>query len=469
MVVMVSAGSPVGLGEPAWNTAAVGLLMCIWWVTEALPIPVTALLPLVLMPVLGVAPISDVAAPYAHQLIFLFMGGFMLSIAMERWNLHRRLALQIIRLRGSGPLAIVSGFMVSAAFLSMWVTNTATTLMLLPIAMAVITMVKEKSGETYDANFGVVLLLGTAYAATIGGLGTLIGTVPNALLAAFLDQQYGFEISFVRWMWLGIPLVVISVPLVYLILTRFAFPVPKSMEVQVDIKGLVAELGRVKKGEWMVGVVFLCTACLWIFRPLIGKLVPFLSDAGISMAAAVFLFILPVDWKAGVFVMDWKSARRLPWGMLILFGGGLTLAKNVSDTGLAVWIGQSITALQTLPTFVILLIVVTGVVLLTELTSNTATTASLLPILAPVALAMGESPLLLVIPATIAASCAFMLPVATPPNAIVYGSDLISIPQMVRAGVFLEVLFIVLLTTVAYLLLPLVFGVDLGVIPSWAN
>ena len=466
---MMFVDPPVGLGEPAWLTAAVGALMCFWWVTEAVPIPITSLLPLALMPILGIAPIADVAPPYAHPLIFLFMGGFMLSIAMERWELHRRLALQIIRLRGTGPSAIVSGFMVSAAFLSLWVTNTAATLMLLPMATAVIVMVKERAGESYSPNFEVALLLGIAYAATIGGLGTLIGTVPNALLAAFLDQQFDYEISFARWMLLGIPIVVISIPLTYLILTRFVYKIPASMSVTVDIRGLLDALGPAKRAEWMVGTVFLCTATLWIFSPLVEAFVPLLTDAGIAMTAAIVLFVLPVDARRGVFLMDWNSAKRLPWGMLILFGGGLSLAKTVSDTGLALWIGESIAALEAMPTIIILLAVVMSIVFLTELTSNTATTASFLPILAPVALAMGENPLLLLIPATIAASCAFMLPVATPPNAIVYGSDLISIPQMARAGLYLNLLFITLLTIAAYFLLPIVFGVDPGVVPNWAE
>jgi sodium-dependent dicarboxylate transporter 2/3/5 len=466
-VVMLLIDPPAGLAQPAWHTAAVGILLAIWWMTEAIPIPVTSLLPLVLFPLLDVAPIRDVAAPYANPLIFLFMGGFILSIAMQRWDLHVRIALNLIRWRGAGYLGIISGFMIAAAVLSMWVTNTATTLMLLPVALSVIGLVDAKSEDQSSRNFPVALLLGIAYAATIGGLGTLIGTVPNALLAGFLDQTYDYEISFAGWMMIGVPLVIISVPVIYYILTRLVYPVRNVGTPEIEVDKMLSQLGPMNRGERLVAGVWIVTAILWVTRPIIDSWIPGLTDTGIAVAAAVAMFLLPVDFKSGLFVMDWWSAKKLPWGMLILFGGGLTLASAISKTGLAGWIGQAVAGLDALPMLLVVFLVVTLIVFLTELTSNTATTAAFLPILAPVALAMGQNPLLLIVPATLAASCAFMLPVATPPNAIVYGSGRITIAQMSRAGFFLNIALILIVTAVAYLLLPVVFGVENGVVPEW--
>lgn len=467
LVTMILVDPPTGLGEPAWHAAAVGALLAIWWMTEAIPIPVTSLLPIVLFPLLDVAEIRDAAAPYAHPLIFLFMGGFMLSIAMQRWDLHVRIALNLIRWRGAGRLGIISGFMIAAASLSMWVTNTATTLMLLPVALSVIALVQSESKGRSDDNFPVALLLGIAYAATLGGLGTLIGTVPNALLAGFLDQTYAYEISFAGWMMIGVPLVIVSVPVVYFILTRVVFPVRDGGEADIEVDKMLSLMGPMNKGERLVAGVWVVTASLWVFRPIVDNWIPGLTDTGIALAAAIAMFILPVDLKNGVFVMDWWSAVKLPWGMLILFGGGLSLASAISQTGLAAWIGEGVVGLGTLPILAILLLVVTLIVFLTELTSNTATAAAFLPILAPVALAMGQNPLLLVVPATLAASCAFMLPVATPPNAIVFGSNRVTIGQMSKAGFVLNITFILIVTATAYMLLPIVFDVQIGVVPDW--
>lgn len=466
---MMAVEPPVGLAQPAWNAAAVGILLAIWWMTEALPIPVTSLLPVVLFPLLGITSLRDAAAPYAHPLIFLFMGGFMLSIAMQRWNLHKRIALHIIRRRGSGLRGIISGFMIASAFLSLWVTNTATTLMLLPVALSVIAIVVTDAGDEATAAFSTALLLGIAYSATIGGLGTLIGTVPNALLAAFMEQTYSVDLSFTRWMMVGIPLVIVGIPVVYWVLTRLVFKIEAGRDSAIDIDTMIDELGPLTKAEKLISGVWVVTAAAWITRPLLQNWIPELSDPGIALAAAISLFIIPVRFSDGVFLMDWKSASRIPWGTLILFGGGLSLAAAISTTGLAAWIGAGVTVLHTLPMIVILLIVVTVIVFLTELTSNTATAAAFLPILAPVAIAMGQNPLLLLLPATLAASCAFMLPVATPPNAIIFGSERVTIAQMSRAGLLLNFAFIILVALVAYALIPFVFDVEVDVIPDWAQ
>lgn len=456
LVVMLLAPVPDGLDVAAWRTAAVGTLMAIWWMTEAIPIPTTSLLPLVVFPVLDIASIGAAAAPYANPLIFLFLGGFLIALAMERWQLHRRLALSIVYAIGGRPMSVVVGFSVASAFLSMWVSNTATTLMMLPIGLSVVELVR-RGDSSYGRNFAVVLMLTIAYSSSIGGMATLIGTPPNAFFAGFMLETYGRTIGFIEWMAFGLPLAVVALPIMVFILTRVAFPIhieeiPGGRQY---IHDMLQGLGRMGRGEKLVAAVFFVTALLWIVRPLLESVVPGLSDAGIAIGMAVVLFLLPVDLSAGEFVMDWKTAERVPWGVLILFGGGLSLASAISDTGLALWLGEQMQLFAGWPIFFVILAVTVTVVLLTELTSNTATAAAFLPIVASVAVGLGHDPMVLGVPAVLAASCAFMLPVATPPNAIVYGSTFVTIPQMARAGAYLNVVFIVLISTLAYLFLPL--------------
>lgn len=463
---------PAGLDGPAWRTAAVGLLMATWWITEALPIEATALVPLVLFPVLGVTDIKGAATPYANPLIFLFMGGFMIAQAMQAWELHRRIALGIVRWVGVRPSSIVVGFILASAFLSMWVSNTATALMMLPIGLSIVDLARDRiaeQGGEMGPHFGLVLLLSIAYACNVGGMGTLIGTPPNALLAGFVSESYGVEIGFAQWMIVGVPLVAVGLPVVYAVLT-WVYPIeletlPGGAEI---IDKEMRRLGSMSAAEGRVALVFGGTALLWMTRPLLTAVVPGLSDAGIAMAAAFALFLCPAGTEHRA-LLTWKEAEDLPWGVLILFGGGLSLASAISDTGLAAWIGQGVNALGGWPILLVLLCTVALIVLLTEVTSNTATTAAFLPILGAVAVGLGENPFLLVVPAAVAASCAFMLPVATPPNAIVYGSGLLSIPQMSRVGVWLNLLFIVLVTLLGYTLLGAAFGVELGTVPPWAG
>lgn len=470
--VLLTLPAPEGLSAAGWRAAAAGVLMAIWWMTEALPIYATALVPLAAFPVLGIADIRAAGAPYANPLIFLFLGGFLIAMAMQRWNLHRRLALSIIKRVGTRPKRIVAGFMLAAAFLSMWVSNTATAMMMLPIGLSVIELAQTGDDtRTASAPFAVALMLAIAYACSLGGLGTLIGTPTNALLAGFMIENYDMEISFARWMTLGVPLMVVGLALVYVVLTRFVFAF--RMETLPGGRAFIEEelraMGAMTRPEKMVAVVFGGVAMLWMTRPLLQDVVPGLSDAGIAIFGALVLFALPTGRGDGTFVLNWDWARRLPWGILLLFGGGLSLAAAVDDTGLAAWIGEGLSAVAGWPLVLIIALVVAVVVLLTELTSNTATAAAFLPVMAALAVGIGQSPLLLLVPATVAASCAFMLPVATPPNAIVYGSGALTIPQMVRAGVWLNLLFVVVVTAAAYLLLPLLFGIELGAVPDWAS
>lgn len=469
---------PEGLSPEGWRTAAVAVLMAVWWMTEAIPISATALLPLVLFPILGIEEISETAAPYAQPMIFLFMGGFMIALAMQRWDLHRRIALNIIRAIGTRPGSIIAGFMISSAFLSLWISNTAATMMMLPIGLSVIELARRSDGEAtseglsdrQSRNFAVCLMLGIAYAASIGGVGTLVGTPTNALMAGFLNETFGVEISFVQWMMVGLPLVLVGIPIAHIALTRVAYPVRlRSLPGGREYIGAeLSRLGRISRPEMLVAGVFVLVAALWIVQPLLAVAIPGISDTGIAIFGALLLFLIPVDAKRGVFLLNWKQAERLPWGVLILFGGGLTLAGVIQRTGLAEWIGTFLSGAGALPIILIIALAVTLIILLTELTSNSATAAAFLPIMVALAVAVGQNPILLAVAATIAASCAFMLPVATPPNAVVYGSGALTIPQMARAGLILNVLFIALVTALTYTLVIFVFGIELGVVPDWA-
>lgn len=463
--VVLLALPPPGTMEPgAWRVSAVAALMTIWWITEAMPIPATALLPIVLFPLLGVASVSDATAPYANPLVFLFLGGFIIALAMERCNLHRRIALNIIRVLGTRPSAILMGFMIASAFLSMWISNTATALMMLPIALSIIALT-ESGDDAWESrharNFGLALLLGIAYACNVGGIGTLVGTPPNALLAGYMLDQFDVEIGFVRWMMLGVPITVVSLIVIYLTLSRFLFPLepgrlPGGQDV---IQDKLAAMGPMSGPEKRVALVFALTAGLWITRPLLEPLLPGLSDTGIAMFGGLLMFLLPGQAGPRRRLLAWEDTRRLPWGILILFGGGLSLAAGISDSGLAEWLGSGLRGLDGLAIVWLILLTAVLIVLLTEVTSNTATTAAFLPIATATAITLGHDPLLLAVPVAIAASCAFMLPVATPPNAIVFGSGRISIPQMARAGVALNLLMVLVVTGGTYALMGLIFSV----------
>ncbi|MBN2497057.1 MAG: DASS family sodium-coupled anion symporter [Deltaproteobacteria bacterium] len=445
--------TPADLSPLAWKVAAVALLMVCWWVSEAIPIPATSMLPLVAFPLLGVMKSEDVAPCYADHNIFLFMGGFLIALAMEKWGLHRRIALHTIRLFGSRrqdgwqasmPL-LVLGFMCAAALLSMWVSNTATTLMMLPIATAVLGGFDDHPAGD---RLATALLLGIAYAASAGGIGTLIGTPPNIVLAGDVKKLLQVEIGFGQWMLLGVPLVVLLVPMIWLYLVRVAAPLPRGAgRIPVDLDAEIEALGPVTRGEWTVLAVFGLCAAAWILRrPLIGPLLPFVSDATIAMLAGLLLFVLPVDVRRGRFALDWPQALQLPWGVLLLFGGGFALAAGMEQSGLAAWLSQRLLVLAGLPVPLVVLATCLLMAGLTELTSNTATTIAMLPILAPAAKAMGIPPLTLMVPAAMAASCAFMLPAATPPNAIVFGTGRVRLAQMFRCGLALELVGAVLIT-----------------------
>jgi sodium-dependent dicarboxylate transporter 2/3/5 len=457
-VALLLAPPPAGLAVAGWRAAAVGILMGIWWVTEPLPIAVTALLPLVLFPLLGVASLDATATPYANPVIFLFLGGFLIALALEQTGLHTRLALATLARFGTQPARLILGFMVVTAFLSMWVSNTATTVMLLPMALAIITL--EAGRGTAGRGFASALLLGIAYAATIGGLGTLIGTPPNALFAGFMAETYQFRIGFAQWMMVALPVVVIALPITWYLLTRVVHrlddtPIAGGAELIARER---AALGPMSRGEWFTASVASLTALAWISRPLLQSVAPALSDTGIAIGAAVLLFAVPISWRSLTPVITWEQADRLPWGVLLLFGGGLSLAAAIQSSGLADWIGGRLGSVATLPPWGMVSILVVAVILLSEFASNTAITAAFLPIVATISFGDAAIPLVPALAAAMAASGGFMLPVSTPPNAIVYGTGRITVGEMVLSGGLLDLLFAVLLPPAVLLIGSRVFG-----------
>lgn len=472
LLITLLAPPPEGLSVEGWRTAGAALLMAVWWITEAAPIPVTALLPLVLFPALHLGNIRETAAPFANPIIYLFLGGFVIALAMQRWNLHRRVAINLIGAMGTQPKRIVAGFLLASCFISMWVSNTATALMMLPIALSVVDLVPaaERARPEQKA-FCTALILSVAYGATTGGMGTLIGTPPNALLAAYVEKVYGLQIGFGEWMLLGVPVVLVTLPTVYLVLTRVSFKLSES-----ELPGMAelirtekAGLGRFSRGETIVSAVFALTALGWVFQPALAKFLPLLSDTTIAMIGALALFLIPVDWRRGEFAMNWESTKGLPWDVLLLFGGGLSLAGNIEKHGLSRYLGDLAGALHGFPMIVTLCVVCFGILLLTELTSNTATAATFLPIAAAIAVSLGQNPLLFLIPTALAANCSYMLPVGTPPNAIVFGSGQVTLPQMARAGLWLNVLLVPIIVGLVFLLGPWIFDVRLDQLPAWVK
>lgn len=450
-------GSALGAGARA--TAAVAAWMACWWLTEAVPLAATAMLPLVLFPLLGIASADETAAPYAHSLVFLFMGGFILGLGMQRWGLHRRIALTVLRAAGSDTRRLVGAFMVATALLSMWISNTATAIMLLPIATSLLDAAGNRDGDAPRASvhgsLGPALMLGVAYAASIGGVATLIGTPPNLVLAAFLRDRFGLEVDMLQWLAIGLPFSAVMLPCAWLYLTRVAFrDMPRTLPgSRTHFAEQHRALGPVSRGERAVMVVFGAAVTGWVLRAQIVSLTGLagLSDAVVAMAAALVLFVIPVDLRSRTFVMDWNTAKRLPWEILLLFGGGLTLAAAIARHGVDAWLASGLHALAGAPLVLVVLAVAALVVFLTEITSNTAVTATLLPVLAASAVALGVPPAPLLVATALAASCAFMLPVATPPNAIVFSSGHVTVAQMARAGLALNVVSILTVTALVSL------------------
>ncbi|MTI32519.1 SLC13 family permease [Xanthovirga aplysinae] len=464
---------PEGLSNEGRGVLACTLWIASWWITEAIPIPATSLLPLIIFPLTGSLEMGITTSGYSDPIIFLFMGGFILALSMERWGLHKRIALEIISLIGTRSDRIVLGFMIATGFLSMWISNSATAMMMMPIGMAIIFQFSEalKDNKEVDTrpqhfNFGKALMLGIAYSASIGGLATLIGTPPNALFAGAVNTLYGLEISFGGWMLFGLPVSALLIGLCWWYLVKVAFPmklksVPGGKSV---IESEKKALGKISREESIVLVIFSLTAITWILRSFVLKGLN-LNDTNIGIFAAILLFIIPAPNYQGQFIMNWDAAKKLPWGVLLLFGSGLTIAAGFKETGLALWIGEQLTVLGGVSLFIIILATAGLIIFLTEITSNTATGAMMFPVMGGLALSLGVHPFGLMVAAGLAASCAFMLPVATPPNAVVFGSGYLKMEDMAKTGFWLNLMGMVIISLFVYFFLPLVWGIDLGNFP----
>jgi sodium-dependent dicarboxylate transporter 2/3/5 len=472
--------APGGLTPAAAAVLASALWIATWWISEAVPIPVTSLLPIVLFPVQGVTDVAGAAGPYADPVVFLFLGGFLVALAIERWELHRRIALEVIARAGSRFHSLLAGFMLATAVLSMWISNTATAMLMLPIGMAVIAQleaIREPGPETdveYSApvldtvdvgdlprsNAGAALILGIAYGATIGGVATLIGTPPNAILAGVLRTQLDVELGFLEWMVVGLPLAAVFLVVAWGLLLRL---LPPEFSELPGATGYVARqraaLGPMGRGERRVLAVFALVAAGWVLRPFV--LEPFLpgvSDTTIAVGGGILVFLVPVDLRRGEFLLDWEATTRVPWGVLLLFGGGFSLAGGVRTSGLDRWLAGLLTGLRGAETVWIVFAVAVVIIVLTEISSNSATASLFIPLMASLGLSLAVSPVVLMVTAAIAASLAFMLPVATPPNAIVFGSGYVSLPQMARVGIWLNLIAVVLVTLIAAFWVPIAWG-----------
>jgi len=461
--------------------AAIAALMAIWWITEAVPLAVTSLIPLILYPFLGLMKADDIASSYINSIIFLFLGGFMIAIAMERWGLHKRIALKIVIFFGGSPNSIIIGFMAASAFLSMWISNTATAIMMLPIAMAIISKLENEFGKEKISKFSLAILLGVAYASSLGGMATLVGTPPNLVFIKTLNIIFpkSPEVSFGSWMLLALPITIILLVFTAFLLTKVLYKVDKSVYLNKEfIKNEYLKLGTMTFEEKFVSIIFASTVFLWIFRANLNiglfmipgwsnlfKNAAFINDGTVAITMASLLFFIPARTSTTT-LLNGEVFHKIPWGIVLLFGGGFALANGFVSTGLSNFIGGQIAGLVSIPPFLLLLIIALTVSLLTELTSNTATTQMVLPIMASVSVALNLNPMLLMITVTLSASMAFMLPVATPPNTIIFASRRIKIYEMAKTGILLNLLGIVVVSVIVYFLGILIF--DLGTIPGWA-
>lgn len=471
-IILIFLPPPNGMNPEARAVMSVTIWIAIWWITEAVPIPVTSLLPIILFPISNALDLQTTTEAYGNPIVFLFLGGFMVALAMEKWNLHKRIAINIVKAIGTNKKRIVLGFMVATAFLSMWISNSATAMMMLPIGVAIIlqlSTVSEEDEGFLKGNFGKALLLSIAYSASIGGLATLIGTPTNAILAAIVKQLYDVEISFEQWMLMALPIVILLLLLCWYYLVSLAFPLQntKNTKGQEELERQAISLGNMSWEEKWVLSVFIFIAFLWITRSfLLDKIFTGLDDSMIAIFGAVLLFVIP-DSSGKGFLLGWEISRELPWGLLLLFGGGLAIASGFKDSGLAEWIGIQLNMVEGVELIIILAVLVFVINFLTEITSNVATATMMLPILASLATAIEVHPFGPMVAAGMAASCAFMLPVATPPNAIVFGSGYIKIIDMVKAGIGLNFISIVLISMYVYYVLPVVWDIDLHKLPDF--
>lgn len=473
--IMMQLPAPQGLSPEGWHVLAVSLWMITWWMTEAAPVAITAMIPLVAFPLVGVSTFKDIAYDYTSESVLLTLGGFMLGLALERWNLHLRFALNLVKAAGTESHRIIGGFMLACALISMWITNATAALIMLPIALSTAQLLSAERGgdEREKKHFGTALMLGVAYSASIGGMMTLVGTSTNMIFKGFMEDNFDLQVNFADWLKIGVPVGLVLLVCAWVLLCYVLFPCDRKQHEGVGnlIRRKLEEMGALSAAEKLVLLVFAIVVALWVSKEALRNALPYLelSDASIALLGAILLFIIPSGNEEGSRLLEWRDTRELPWGILLLLGGGLAMADMLNDHGVADWLGNGLSSLGAVPTIVLLLLVIGTVMFMTEFMSNAAVITTFLPVLSGLALGYGEDPLLLAVPATLAASCAFMLPVGTPPNAIVYSTHLITVPQMVRAGFWLNLLAMVLLALAAYIILPAAFGITLGQVPEWAK
>ncbi len=448
--ILILLTEPESLSPAATVVAGVTIWMAVWWISEAIPISATALLPIVVLPAFGAMKVGDVTAQYGHHIVFLMLGGFFIAIAMEKWDLHKRIALFVVHTIGIGPRRIIAGFMVATAFLSAWISNTSTAMVMMPIGTAVIASISVKRS---DPDFNVALMLSIAYAASIGGMATLVGTPPNLIFAGIYQSMFGVQVNFFEWAYFGFPLASVMLVITWFYLTHIGYriqkdEIPGSGEV---INAEMARQGKITREEKHVLMVFVLVAVLWMTRGLLwGEFLPQVTDASIAITGALLLFIIPAREEASL--LSWEDTEKVPWGVALLMGGGFAIARGFAETGLAEWVSQSFTFLVAMPVFLLILATVVITKIFTEITSNTATATILMPIAASIAVTLGISPFGIMAAVAISSSLAFMMPVATPPNAIVFGSGYVTIPQMARAGLWLNLVTVVIVSLFAYLM-----------------
>ena len=472
-VVFLIFGQFEGLSNSGQSVLASTLWIAIWWVTEAIPIAATALLPIILFPLSQGMELPTTTESYGHKYVFLYLGGFLIAIGIEKWNLHKRIAINIISFIGTDVRKVILGFMIATAFLSMWISNTATSVMMLPIGVAIIKQLKDNPASLENENtiFGKALMLGVAYSASIGGIATLIGTPPNLVMAGVISEIYNYEITFFKWFIFGFPISILLLFFCWYYITRVAyvfnqreFPGGRS-----EINRLKNDLGPISYEEKIIAIIFALAGLCWITRSFfLQSILPVIDDTIIAISFGLILFLIPSKAKTNT-LLNWKDTIQLPWGVIILFGGGMAIAKAFEISGLAIWLGELMTTLNALPFFILIIFLIAAVNFLTEITSNLATTAMILPVLASLAFEIGVHPFGIMIGAAVAASCAFMLPVATPPNAIVFGSGYLKIPDMVSRGIVLNIFSIILIAVMVYFILPLLWKINLNNFPDQFN
>lgn len=451
--------TPESLSVDARATAGVGVLMGTWWITEAIPLAATALLPLVLFPLFGVATLSDLGGNYASSTILLFFGGFLVALALQRWNLHKRIALNIVLFVGTKPVRLVAGFMIATALLGMWVSNTATAMMMIPMGMSVVSLVEEQELLPKRSKLGTGLIIAIAYAATISAFGTIIGSPVNVVVASYIRETLGQDITFLQWMSFGLPLVIVFLVIGWMVIALWLWrPETKELRGGKELfQKQLADMGPMCFGERLVGLLFLATAMSWILVPLIFE-DPVIDDATIAVMAGAATFLIPGKPRSGVMIMNWEATKDMPWGVLLLIGGGLALSSQVTGTGLADWIGSSLSGLSGLPQWALVGVVIVLLLTLTEFTSSTATASAFVPVVGGIAVGLGQDPIVFAVAAGLACLCAFMLPVGTPPNAIAFASGSVNIPQMVRTGIWMNLVGLVLVAVTVLTVLPAVIG-----------